>query len=56
MINPPSRGIPTQNMWLVKLKEDLLQNKYNLTRAGLYRGLIKQEIENLLINLKDYDM
>ena len=43
------------NGGLKKLKKDLLQNKYNLTKLGLYIGLIKQGIENLLIALKDYE-
>jgi hypothetical protein len=43
-------------MWLEKLKKDLLQNKYNLNKVGLYNGLIKEGIENLLESLKDYDM
>ena len=48
--------ISSKNMWLEKLKKDLLQNKYNLNKVGLYNGLIKEGIENLLISLKDYDM
>ncbi len=48
--------ISSKNMWLEKLKKDLLQNKYNLTKVGLYNGLIKKGIENLLESLKDYDM
>ena len=48
--------ISSKNMWLEKLKKDLLQNKYNLNKVGLYNGLIKEGIENLLENLKDYDM
>jgi uncharacterized protein YaaW (UPF0174 family) len=47
---------PQKNIWLEKLKKDLLQNKYNLNKAGLYNGLIKENIENLLKSLKDYDM
>ena len=46
----------SKNMWLEKLKKDLLQNKYNLTKVGLYNGLLKEGIENLLESLKDYDM
>jgi hypothetical protein len=46
----------SKNMWLKKLKKDLLQNKYNLKKVGLYNGLIKEGIENLLESLKDYDM
>jgi hypothetical protein len=46
----------SKNMWLEKLKKDLLQNKYNLKKVGLYNGLIKEGIENLLESLKDYDM
>jgi len=45
-----------KNSWLNKLKNDLLQNKYNLTKVGLYNGLLKKNIENLLKILKDYDM
>ena len=45
-----------KNMWLEKLQKDLLQNKYNLKKTGLYNGLIKEGIENLLHSLKDYDM
>ena len=45
-----------KNIWLEKLKKDLLQNKYNLTKVGLYNGLLKEGIENLLESLKDYDM
>ena len=48
--------ISSKNMWLEKLKKDLLQNKYNLNKVGLYNGLIKEGIENLLESLKDYDM
>ena len=48
--------ISSKNMWLEKLKKDLLQNKYNLKKVGLYNGLIKEGIENLLESLKDYDM
>lgn len=48
--------ISSKNMWLKKLKKDLLQNKYNLNKVGLYNGLIKEGIENLLESLKDYDM
>ena len=48
--------ISSKNMWLEKLKKDLLQNKYNLNKVGLYNGLIKKGIENLLESLKDYDM
>jgi superfamily I DNA and/or RNA helicase len=48
--------ISSKNMWLEKLKKDLLQNKYNLNKVGLYNGLIKESIENLLESLKDYDM
>jgi hypothetical protein len=48
--------ISSKNMWLEKLKEDLLQNKYNLKKVGLYNGFIKEGIENLLESLKDYDM
>lgn len=43
------------NIWLDKLKKDLLQNKYNLEKQGLYIGLIKEGIENLLESLKDYE-
>ena len=46
----------SKNIFLEKLKKDLLQNKYNLTKAGLYHGLLKEGIENLLVSLKDYDM
>lgn len=45
-----------KNMWLEKLQKDLLQNKYNLTKFGLYNGLIEEGTENLLESLKDYDM
>jgi len=48
--------ISSKNMWLEKLQKDLLQNKYNLNKVGLYNGLIKEGIENLLESLKDYDM
>jgi hypothetical protein len=48
--------ISSKNMWLEKLKKDLLQNKYNLKKVGLYNRLIKEGIENLLESLKDYDM
>jgi hypothetical protein len=48
--------ISSKNMWLEKLKKDLLQNKYNLKKVGLYNGLIKEGIENLLESLKDYDV
>lgn len=48
--------ISSKNMWLEKLKKDLLQNKYNLNKVGLYNGLIKKGIENLLESLKDYDI
>ena len=48
--------ISRKNMWLEKLQKDLLQNKYNLNKVGLYNGLIKEGIENLLESLKDYDM
>jgi len=51
-----SNVIESKNMWLIKLKEDLLQNKYNLKKTGLYNGLLKDSIENLLLVLKDYDM
>ena len=51
-----SAVISSKNMWLEKLKKDLLQNKYNLNKVGLYNGLIKEGIENLLESLKDYDM
>jgi|688.fasta_scaffold08291_28 hypothetical protein len=44
------------DLFLEKLKKDLLQNKYNLKKVGLYNGLIKEGIENLLESLKDYDM
>lgn len=47
--------ISSKNMWLEKLKKDLLQNKYNLNKVGLYNGLIKEGIENLLESLKDYE-
>jgi hypothetical protein len=40
-------------IWLEKLKKDLLQNKYNLNKVGLYNGLIKEGIENLFKSLKD---
>lgn len=46
----------SKNIWLEKLKKDLLQNKYNLNKVGLYNGLIKEGVENLLESLKDYDM
>ncbi len=49
-------NIKIKNMWLVKLKKDLLQNKYNLKKSGLYFGFIKQNIENLLSSLADYDV
>jgi len=48
--------IRSKNIWLEKLKKDLLQNKYNLNKVGLYNGLIKEGIENLLESLKDYDI
>ena len=48
--------ISNKNIWLEKLKKDLLQNKYNLTKVGLYNGSLKEGIENLLESLKDYDM
>lgn len=48
--------VSKKNIWLEKLKKDLLQNKYNLTKVGLYNGLLKEGIENLLQNLKDYDI
>lgn len=46
----------SNNIWLKKLKKDLLQNKYNFQKVGLYSGLIKDGIENLLKALNDYDM
>lgn len=48
--------ISSKNIWLEKLKKDLLQNKYNLNKVGLYNGLIKEGVEDLLESLKDYDM
>ena len=48
--------ISSKNIWLKKLKKDLLQNKYNLSKVGLYNGLLKEGIENLLECLKDYDI
>jgi hypothetical protein len=44
-----------QNLWLRRLKKDLLQNRYNLKKAGLFNGLLKEGIENLLESLKDYE-
>lgn len=44
-----------KNMWLEKLKRDLLQNQYNLSKVGLYHGFIKEGIENLLEYLKDFE-
>ncbi len=46
----------TKNMWLVTLKKDLKQNKYNLEKVGLYSGTLKRGIEYLLNALKDYDL
>lgn len=45
-----------KNMWLENLKKDLLHHKYCLKKVGLYSGLIKRGVENILISLKDYDM
>lgn len=46
-----------KNMWLVKLQNDLKQNKYNLKKAGLYRGVLAEQIDLLLDILKeDFDM
>ncbi len=45
-----------KNMWLKVLKRDLLQNKYNLKKVGLYDGFLKKGVENLLVSLKDYDI
>lgn len=53
---PISDVIGSKYIWLVKLNKDLLQNKYNLKKAGLYNGVIKNGIENTLLALKDYDM
>ena len=48
---------PNYNIWLVKLQKDLKQNKYNLTREGIYLGSVEEHIEALLDILKnDYDM
>lgn len=44
------------NPWLAKYKKDLLQNKFNLEKAGLFVGLIKESIENSLKVLKDFDI
>ena len=41
-----------KNLWLRTFKEDLLQNRYNLIKAGLYSGLVKEGVENLLKTLK----
>lgn len=46
----------TKNHYLTKLKNDVLQSKYNLKQAGLYSGVIKHSIEGVLLALKDYDM
>ncbi|MFW5847485.1 MAG: hypothetical protein ACOCVF_01010 [bacterium] len=45
-----------KNIWLVKLKDDLKQNKYNLQKNGLYHGLLKETIENVFEALEDYDL
>jgi hypothetical protein len=49
-------SIGCKNTWLVKLKNDLRDNKHNLKKAGLYNGFLKEGIENLLSALKDYDI
>jgi hypothetical protein len=50
------KSIPNvENYWLKKLKDDLLQNRYNLKQVGLYNNLIKDGIENLLEFLKNYE-
>lgn len=46
----------SKNMWLEKLKKDLLQNRYNLKKIGLYNGMIENGMENLFLILKDYDV
>jgi len=43
------------NSWLLKLYKDLKQNQYNLKKTGLYTGLIKNGIENLLSVIDDFN-
>lgn len=46
-----------KNIWLLKLKEDLEQNKYNLRKAGILLPDLERGINNLLqILAEDYDM
>lgn len=48
-------GAGLGNWVLNKLKRDLLQSKFNLQKEGLYLGLLKERIEELLKALEDYN-
>ncbi len=42
------------NFVLDRLLSGIKQNKYNLKKQGLYIGLLKKKMEELLSILKDY--
>jgi len=38
---------------LEKLQEDLIHSKHTLSKMGLYKGKLKNDIEHLLSDVKD---